>query len=171
MNKDGTSWKPYILVCCGAGASEHLGEEIWVVVVGAYLEFLVPGAAGSLQVQAFDMKLEPCYFFIALPFCLLSLKCDGCRGKSSGPRGHSRGGKRCLWLRILAAPEYAQPPARCRRMKTPACTWLIGSSACLFQLGSPAHVPPGNGLQDAPALCNCVYDSTGPLTAWGLDCS
>lgn len=48
MNKDGIFWKFYIFVCCGVGVSEYLGEEIWVVVVGVYLEFLVLGVVGLL---------------------------------------------------------------------------------------------------------------------------
>lgn len=47
-SKDRTSWKLYILVCYGAGPSKFPGET-WVVVE-SYVEFLVPGAAGSSQV-------------------------------------------------------------------------------------------------------------------------
>lgn len=67
-----TSRELYVLVCCGAGALRTPGQT-WLGAESP-AEFLVPGAAGSLQGQAFDADTEPHYFFVVFPFCLLFLK-------------------------------------------------------------------------------------------------
>lgn len=49
------------------------------------------------------------------------------------------------------------PPALRSHIERLTCARLIGSS-CLFQLRSPAHASPGDGLQGAPSLgvLSCV---------------